>query len=86
LKWSRFAAGPIFSIDANQIGVLDGRMTRRQSSWEKAEKFGVDMALLKANLDKTPTRRVRDHLSALALADRLRQAGGKRHARIRKAS
>jgi hypothetical protein len=86
MRWPQFAIGSVFFIDTNQIGVLDDSMARRKGMWQLASEFGVDMTLLQANLEKSPTRRVRDHLNALALAEKLRQAGRKRNARIRKAS
>jgi len=61
-------------------------MVRKKSRWQVAEEFGVDTTLLQVNLEKSPTQRVRDHLSALELADRLRNAGRRYYARIRKAS
>lgn len=61
-------------------------MSEKNLHWEAAKKRGTDMSLLKANLEKTPTQRVRDHLSALELARTLRVAGEKHYARIRKTS
>ncbi len=61
-------------------------MVRKSNTWQVAKKYGIDITLLKANLDKSPTQRVRDHLSALELAKKLRIAGRKYYARIRKAS
>ncbi len=61
-------------------------MVRKSKTWQVAKKYGIDITLLKANLDKSPTQRLRDHLSALELAQKLRTAGQKYYARIRKAS
>jgi len=43
-------------------------------AWKEAERFGIDMSLLLANLRRTPLERIRAHDRALSLAMALRQA------------
>lgn len=45
-----------------------------RSAWRRAEEYGFDMSLVEENLRLTPAQRLRAHSSALALADRLREA------------
>lgn len=59
-------------------------MRKNCSTWEKAQKFGVDTTLIDANLRKTPTERVQALQGALALADKLRLAGAGYYAKLRK--
>ena len=58
-------------------------MSQDKSNWEAAKKRGTDMSLLKANLEKTPTQRVRDHLNALSLFHTLRAAGERYRAQLK---
>jgi len=45
-------------------------MSHDSSAWKKAEAFGIDMRLIRENLEKTPTERVLTHarLPEMALA------------------
>jgi hypothetical protein len=79
-----FADNYIFHLISTTLACYMVFMPKRCSKWQEAKRFGVDMSLLEANLAKTPTQRVRDHLSALELAQKLSKAGEKYHARIRK--
>lgn len=57
--------------------------TKRSSesdAWTEAERFGIDMSLLLANLRRTPLERIRAHDRALSMAMALRQAMREKHA------
>ena len=41
----------------------------------EAEAYGIDLSLLRANLRKSPTERLRDHAGAQAFTAALRRAG-----------
>lgn len=47
-------------------------------------KHGIDITLLEANLERTPTERVLALQDAVALAERLRLAGQRYYAKLRK--
>lgn len=49
--------------------------------WKAAEAHGCDMALLEANLRRSPAERIRRHSRALASALALREAMERRRAR-----
>jgi hypothetical protein len=49
-------------------------------AWTEAERFGIDMSLLLANLRRTPLERIRAHDRALSMAMALRQAMREKHA------
>lgn len=51
------------------------------SAWKIAEAFGVDMALLEANMKRTPYERIQRHQLALNAFLMLRDAGRGNHAR-----
>jgi hypothetical protein len=50
------------------------------SAWEQARRFGVDMSLLTANLQKQPAELLRQHQRALATVLMLREGMRKRRA------
>lgn len=56
--------------------------TKRQaaSAWEQARRYGVDMSLLAANLQKQPAELLRQHQRALAIVLMLREGMQKRRA------
>lgn len=43
----------------------------------EAARFGIDLSLLRANLDKSPTERLRHHAEVHCFVERLRKAGSK---------
>lgn len=53
----------------------------KSDPWKAAEAYGCDMALLEANLRRSPAERVRRHSRALATAVALRGAMERRRAR-----
>jgi hypothetical protein len=52
----------------------------KSDAWTEAERFGIDMSLLLANLRRTPLERIRAHDRALSLAMALRKAMRERYA------
>lgn len=62
------------------------RTQHYEDAWEAARRFGCDVALLAANAQMTPRERVREHRSALALAEKLQQAMKARNERSRSAA
>jgi len=53
---------------------------QKESAWEQARRYGVDMSLLAANLQRTPAELLRQHDRALAMAMMLRESMKNRHA------
>jgi hypothetical protein len=56
------------------------------SAWDEAERYGIDMRGLLANLNKTVLDRIRNHDRALTLALALQRAMTDRHGRFRTSS
>ena len=52
-------------------------------AWQAAQQYGVDMAALLANLDRTVLERIRNHDRAMAMAVTLRQAVADRYGEFR---
>ena len=51
---------------------------------KEIDKFHIDITLLEANLERTPTERVKVLQSAVAFAEQLRLAGAEYYAKLRK--
>lgn len=57
-----------------------GKMGREElSALEKAEKEGIDLSLLYERLSWSPTERIRRHQQILSFAEKLREAGKRKH-------
>jgi len=56
---------------------------QRCEAWSRAERLGIDMTLVEANLRLTPAERLRQHARALNTAVKLREAMEAAHARSR---
>jgi len=52
-------------------------------AWGEAERYGVDMSGLLANLNKTVQERIRNHDRALTLAQTLQRAMAERYGEFR---
>jgi hypothetical protein len=51
----------------------------KNTTHEKAEAYGIDVSLIRANLRLTPTQRLRRHNQSLATLKKLRAAMEKKH-------
>lgn len=49
-------------------------MGKQSAVHEKAENYGIDISLIRANLRLTPTERLRRHNQSLATVQKLRKA------------
>lgn len=65
---------------------MKGQKSKTSNHWERAKRYGIDMSIIDANLQKTPTERAITHQAALELALTLREAGRKYYARLSKTS
>jgi hypothetical protein len=54
-------------------------MDKQSAVHEKAEAYGIDVSLIRANLRLTPTQRLRRHDQSLATVKKLRAAMEKKH-------
>ncbi|MCK4564584.1 MAG: hypothetical protein KAU94_07910 [Verrucomicrobia bacterium] len=54
-------------------------MDKQGAVHEKAEAYGIDVSLIRANLRLTPTQRLRQHGRSLATLKKLRAAMEKKH-------
>ena len=52
------------------------------AAWREAEAMGIDLPLLYDSIRKTPDERIREHASALELAETLRAAMLKPHVAV----
>jgi hypothetical protein len=52
-------------------------------AWEEAQRYGIDMSALSANLNRTVLERIRNHDQALSLALALRHAMADRDGEFR---
>ena len=54
-------------------------MNKQDAVYEKAEAYGIDISLIRANLRLTPTQRLLQHGRALITIKKLRAAMEKNH-------
>lgn len=59
-------------------------MRSKNSAWERARRYGVDVSLLEMNLKKTPTERVTALQNAISFTCELAKSGAEYYARLRK--
>ena len=67
-------------------GRPDSVITSSLTALEKAVDEGIDISLLYERLSWSPTERIEKHQRALEFAERLREAGKRKHDGRRKAS
>lgn len=60
-------------------GMSDSLITKSLTALEKAVEEGVDISLLYERLSWSPTKRIERHQRALEFAERLREAGKRKH-------
>jgi len=67
-------------------GTPDSLITNSLTALQKAVEEGIDISLLYERLSWSPTERIERHQRALEFAQRLREAGKRKHDGRRKAS
>jgi len=56
-------------------------MRKPATAWQRAKKFGVDMSLLRYNLERTPTERIQGLMQSMGLLHQLTTARTHLHAK-----